>query len=135
MSKDRNAPPAFDTQGPRPGEAGPEFFGLMRMWVEEANVHDSASDLDFMRLRWTSDGTSYAGGFRWARQISHHDTDDEVFVVACAMAVGERDGKLVYTLEVPGGAGLPRGQYQYMVFQMVSQVASGWDWTRAHPDI
>ncbi len=28
---------------------------------------------------------------------------------------------------------LPAGQYQYMVFQMVTQNVAGWDWTRGHP--
>lgn len=34
-----------------------------------------------------------------------------------------------------GGSSLSKGQYQYQVFQMVAQNATGWDWVRAHPDI
>jgi hypothetical protein len=38
--------------------------------------------------------------------------------------------------QAPGAsAGLPTGEFQYMVYQMVAQDQGGWDFVRAHPPL
>jgi hypothetical protein len=49
----------------------------------------------------------------------------------CEVLRRQEDGRIVVTVQ-SGGGSLPVGQYQYMVYQMVSDNQAGWEFIMAH---
>lgn len=56
-----------------------------------------------------------------------------VLVKITPVTGGTADIVRSYTVIAGGGGSLPEGQYQFMVLQMVTQNAIGYDYMRAHP--
>lgn len=130
-------PTVVNTRSGVPGEDPANWYGIARMWVHEANVEDEDSEQRFMKVRASPSASGYTGALYWVRQFADHAVDDEVLVARLLAEVGEKEGKLIYMAELVGGGSgqVAPGQYQYMVYQVIAQNESGWDWTRAHPDI
>lgn len=99
MNRFQYTPAALDTNERAHVDPLRDIAGVLRLWVDVAN-NWTAGDLHlFMKCRAAPTSAAYTGEYIWARQLTGHSVDDEVFITRSAIPVGDRQGKLVYAME------------------------------------